>query len=90
MPKALSESNLLKVVGNSLREARLSRGISQEDLAYKANISRNYYNSVENGHRNIAVINLIKIALALEAESMDVIIDLMSIENNKVVFSAEI
>lgn len=52
-------------VGNRIRELRNDRGISQETLAHEAGLDRTYITSVERGKRNISIINLEKIAKAL-------------------------
>ncbi|NCU28931.1 MAG: XRE family transcriptional regulator [Candidatus Moranbacteria bacterium] len=52
-------------IGNRIRELRKDKGISQEKLAGLAEIDRTYMTSVENGRRNIAVVNLEKIVNAL-------------------------
>jgi transcriptional regulator with XRE-family HTH domain len=52
-------------IGNRIRELRKEKGISQEKLAGLAEIDRTYMTSVENGRRNIAVVNLEKIVNAL-------------------------
>ena len=52
-------------VGQRIKELRLLKKISQETLANIAEIDRTYMTSVENGKRNIAVVNLEKIIKAL-------------------------
>lgn len=52
-------------IGLRIRELRKAKGISQEDLAFKAGIDRTYMTSVENGKRNVSIINIEKIVLAL-------------------------
>ncbi len=52
-------------IGNRIRELRKEKGISQEKLAGLADIDRTYMTSVENGRRNIAIVNLEKIVNAL-------------------------
>ena len=59
---------VLVAVGNQIRKLRQSRHISQEDFAAKAGLDRSYYGGVERGERNVATANLIRIALALNAE----------------------
>lgn len=39
--------------------------MSQKDLAYEADLDRSYIASVENGQRNISIVNIEKIAKAL-------------------------
>ena len=39
--------------------------MSQKDLAYSADLDRSYIASVENGQRNISIVNIEKIATAL-------------------------
>ncbi len=52
-------------VGNRIREIREKVKISQKDLAYSSDLDRSYIASVENGQRNISIINLEKIANSL-------------------------
>ncbi len=49
-------------LGNKIRELRLQTGLSQEKFALKIDMDRTYYASVESGKRNIAIINIKKIA----------------------------
>ena len=48
--------------GKRVRELRLKTGLSQEKFALKIDMDRTYYASVESGKRNIALINIKKIA----------------------------
>ena len=58
----------LITLGNTIRKLRKKLGISQEDLAFKAGIHRTYMGDVERGERNIAALNIIKIAKALKVK----------------------
>lgn len=58
-------------VGNRIRELRISSGLSQEKLAFTAELDRTYIASVEKGRRNISIINLEKIILALNCTFAD-------------------
>ena len=59
------EEVFLKKIGERIRKLRLEEGLSQEKLAFQSNLDRTYIGSVERGERNIAIINLNKIAKAL-------------------------
>ncbi len=53
-------------VGERIRELRAGAGLSQEKLALAADLDRTYIASVENGRRNISIVNLEKIVKALD------------------------
>ena len=53
-------------LGMRIKELRNKVGLSQEKFALKIGMDRTYYASVESGHRNIAIINIKKIADGLE------------------------
>ena len=42
-------------VGKRIKSLRMSKGISQEDLAYKANLDRTYITYVENAKKNVTI-----------------------------------
>ncbi len=54
------------LVGKRVRELRNSIGISQEELADLASLDRTYITSVECGKRNISIVNIEKLANALQ------------------------
>ena len=58
----------LITLGQHIRELRNAKGFSQEDFAALAGLDRTYMGGVERGERNIATINLIRIAKALEVD----------------------
>lgn len=53
-------------LGSRIRELRTKTGLSQEKFALKISMDRTYYASVEAGKRNIAIVNIKKIADGLE------------------------
>lgn len=61
----------LLLVGQRLRALREERGLSQENFALEAGIARSYYGGIERGQRNLAALNLIRIAAALGVEIGD-------------------
>jgi transcriptional regulator with XRE-family HTH domain len=60
------ESQIQKDFGNRVRELRKQKGLSQEALALACELDRTYIGGVERGERNISLINIYKIADALE------------------------
>lgn len=53
------------LVGKRVKELRNNLGISQEELADLAGLDRTYITSVECGKRNISIVNIEKLANAL-------------------------
>ncbi|WP_313638272.1 helix-turn-helix transcriptional regulator [Paenibacillus sp.] len=58
-------SDIIKLVGARIRDIRKSRGLSQDALAEKAGFNPSYIGFIERAERNISMINLEKIAGAL-------------------------
>lgn len=56
----------LKIIGARIAAIRKKEGITQEDLAGVAEVDRSYLSEIENGHKNMSVLSLIKIAGALK------------------------
>jgi transcriptional regulator with XRE-family HTH domain len=52
-------------IGIRIKELRDVKDMSQKDLAYTSDLDRSYIASVENGQRNISIVNIEKIAVAL-------------------------
>ena len=61
----IEEDKLLKSLGDNLKKIRELKNLTQETLAYEAGFSRSYYTEVENGKRNISLINIKKLANVL-------------------------
>ncbi len=60
-----------EAVGARIKELRNSKGVSQENLAHEAGLDRTYITSVERGKRNISIVNLQKITIALNISLSD-------------------
>jgi transcriptional regulator with XRE-family HTH domain len=58
-------------LGEQIRNLRKNKGFSQEEFADKVGLDRSYMGGIERGERNIATINLIRIAKALGVEVGD-------------------
>lgn len=57
--------NIQKKFGNNIRLLRKQKDISQEALAFKCGLHRTYISDVERGLRNVSLVNIEKIAKAL-------------------------
>lgn len=57
--------DLPNAVGHRVRELRNELRISQEELAARADLHRNYVGSVERGERDIGIVALGQLAAAL-------------------------
>lgn len=55
----------LVALGKHIRELRSEKGYAQEEFANEVGLDRSYYGGIERGERNVAALNLIKIAKAL-------------------------
>jgi len=66
-PSSIHSGNKTLVkIGNNILKLRLHKRLSQEALALNSGIDRSYLGGIERGEHNVAVINLEKIAQALE------------------------
>lgn len=52
-------------IGQRIKELREKAEMSQKDLTYTADLDRSYIASIENGQRNVSIVNIEKIANAL-------------------------
>ena len=66
----------LRNFGLAVRARRLALGMSQEALADKAGLHRTYVGAVERGERNVSLLNIVKIARALEIAPGELMSDL--------------
>lgn len=71
----LDDRNFLEQIGFRIRELRLTRGMTQEQLAEACDLHRTFIGSVERGERNVAVLNLRKIARSLRVPLTDLFAD---------------
>ena len=69
MGKLISHRYVLKKFGEKVQMVRKSKGISQEKLAEKVALHRNYVGMIERGERNPTIRTLYKLSKALQINS---------------------
>lgn len=57
-----------KKIGLRIKEIRIQKSLTQEQLAWEADVDRTYMNHVENGRKNISIKSLEKIIKALNTD----------------------
>ena len=57
--------DIKKKFGKQVKKLRLEKGLSQEKLAYEADLDRTYIPSIEKGERNVSIVIAEKLAIAL-------------------------
>lgn len=65
------KSDVLIKFGKKVREERMRLDLSQEELAAKAGVHRTYIGMIERAEKNITLININKIAIALGLQISD-------------------
>lgn len=66
-------SDAVRAFGKRVRERRQERGWSIEALADRAGLHWTYVGSVERGERNISLVNILRLAAALETDPSDLV-----------------
>ena len=62
--------------GKNLKRLRLEKGISQESLAFAAELDRTYIPSIEKGERNVSITVAEKLANALDVQFSELFEDI--------------
>lgn len=62
---------VLKKFGDNVRTRREALGLSQEQLAERANLDRTYISGVERGVRNLSLNSVVRIAKALKSSASE-------------------
>lgn len=63
-----SKEKILIKFGERVRKLRKAKGLSQEQLAFKANLHRTYIGMIERAEKNITLLNIEKISTALDVD----------------------
>ena len=67
----------------NLRRIRVSKNISQEELALLAGVERAYVGHIERGKKNPTILTIEKLAKALNCNVLD-LFEILSLEKNSV------
>jgi transcriptional regulator with XRE-family HTH domain len=71
--KSKNDKEILKRLGLRIRDLRLKKSISQEELAAIADVHRTYIGMVERGEKNITILTLVRLSLALEVNLIEIL-----------------
>jgi transcriptional regulator with XRE-family HTH domain len=67
------EKSKLQLFGDRVRNQRKARGLSQEQLAELTGLHRTYIGGIERGERNVSLMNILRLAEALEVSPSDLL-----------------
>lgn len=67
----MAQASIKLLFGRALRALREARGYSQEELAERAGLHRNYVGGIERGERNVGIENIGRLAKALAVKARD-------------------
>lgn len=71
----LSSRKIYRLLGEAVRAERKKSRLSQEELAEKADLTRNYIGDIEGAEKKITLEALAKIAKALKCRVRDLVWD---------------
>lgn len=71
--EAIDKFTILKKLGENIRQERLKKGISQEELAFRIDSARNFIGCIERAEKASTIITLCRIAKALEINVADLL-----------------
>lgn len=69
----MSKKKILIAFGNKVRQLRKEKGLSQEELSFKADLHRTYIGMIERAEKNITLTNIDKIAKALDVSPSELL-----------------
>ena len=73
MPK---RNDVSKILGKAIRAKRIKAGLTQEKLAERADLARNYIGNIERAEYKVTVETLVRIAKALGVRVRDLVADI--------------
>lgn len=73
MGKPITHKHILAKFGEKMQKVRKAKGISQEELAARLSMHRNYIGMIERGERNPTIRTLYKVSKALGVDSCELL-----------------
>ncbi len=72
----MEDKQRLKKFGENIRNLRKFANLSQEDLAEQCGLHRTYIGGIERGERNVSLLNILRIAQALNVPPSELLKEL--------------
>lgn len=70
----MAAKGILRALGEEVRERRLARNLTQDTLAAKSGLHRNFIGMIERGERNVTVLSLEAITDVLKINLSDLFV----------------
>ncbi len=67
-----------KYIGKRIKQYRMLKGITQEQLAEQVDLSRNYISSIERGVSSLSIDKIVEIINALDCTADDIFTDVIN------------
>ena len=72
-PRSATPTHGRVAFGRRVRSIREAGGLSQETLAERSGLHRTYISSLERGHRNVGLDNILRLAAALGVQPSELL-----------------
>ena len=69
----MKDNRILVKFGDNVRKIRKEKNLSQEQLSFKTDLHRTYIGMIERAEKNVTLINIEKIAKALEVHIIELL-----------------
>ena len=69
----MNEQKLFLLIGDRIRDIRIEKGMSQQDLAAKCNFEKSNMSRIESGRTNLTVKTMFTISIALGVRIRDLV-----------------
>lgn len=73
MPVPIARMDWRVIIGQNVRRLRQARGLTQEQLAFEAQLDLTYVGGIERGRRNPSLLVMVRLACALGVEPADLV-----------------